>query len=530
MSRRIDIELTSVRDEQTWTWRAVGAREPKGVIPAGLVPDGAGVGDELRVEADFFVDGIEITSVLPAKGERKEPERLEILGSGGDQAGVTTTLVSKKGRGRGERSGSRDRDKRGRGDNDRRGGKGRGETKNKRGSGRSDKRRESPAKPAPPAKPKPKRLKARRVHRDAVVAELPEVQRPIAEQLLKGGLPGVRKAVADQNVLNKTEGRPQIDPAPLLNLAEDLLPGLKQAEWHDRADAALTGIDELDLRDLRSVVVAAESAARSEETRSLAEDLRQAVAERVDRDQSEWIRDIAEALDDDRTVRALRMSSRPPKAGAPLPPDVTTRLVDAANAALSADAGPQRWGTVLDAVAFSPIRTSVTPAGVPANPNDELLETVKRLSSRVPEIAKLFGIEPQPERPKRGGSRGPRRGKSRGRGKGPASGAPQQAKESPARETPPRDEPRAPSPDEDNGPDTDDPANAVDGPEAAEQPADHTGDDDGPETVPNADAVAADVSAGDGPAVATASEADADSGSQANPADSQAASEEAGRS
>ena len=63
---------------------------------------------------------------------------------------------------------------------------------------------------------------------------------------------------------------------------------------------------------------------------------------------------MTEALDDERTVRALRMSSRPPKAGAPLPPDLTNRLVEAANASLTDETGPQRWGTVLDAVAYSP--------------------------------------------------------------------------------------------------------------------------------------------------------------------------------
>ena len=51
MSRRIEIELTSVKDDETWTWRAVGAREPKGVIAASLLPEGAAVGQELRVEA-----------------------------------------------------------------------------------------------------------------------------------------------------------------------------------------------------------------------------------------------------------------------------------------------------------------------------------------------------------------------------------------------------------------------------------------------------------------------------------------------
>ncbi len=416
MSRRIDIELTSRRDEETWTWRAAGAREPKGVLEAALVPDGSSVGDELRVEAEFLIEGIEIVAVLPPKAERREPDRLELLGSGQEPAGgVTTSLASKRGRrdrdDRGPRDGGRRGDRRDRGP---RGERDRGDRGRGRGESRRPPRQQRPERPPPPAKPKPKRLRAGRAHRTEVLAALPEERRPIAEQVLRGGIPAVRKAVEEQNERNRAEGRPEIDPAPLLQLAEDLLPPLKEAEWHDRADAALSGIAELDLRDLRSVVVAAESAARSDTTRALAEQLREAVAARVDQDQAAWLNEIGEALDDDRTVRALRMSSRPPKAGAPLPPELGARLVEAANAALSEETGPQRWGTVLDAVAYSPVRQSVVPSGIPARPSDELMETVKRLSTRVPEIAALFGIEPQkPSRRRRRPTDGPRGQKGR---------------------------------------------------------------------------------------------------------------------
>ena len=49
-----------------------------------LLPAEAKVGDVLRVEADALVDGIEITAVLPPKGERKERfERIEVQGRPG---------------------------------------------------------------------------------------------------------------------------------------------------------------------------------------------------------------------------------------------------------------------------------------------------------------------------------------------------------------------------------------------------------------------------------------------------------------
>ena len=34
---RIDIELTSSRPDGTWTWRAAGARQPKGVVSASVL-------------------------------------------------------------------------------------------------------------------------------------------------------------------------------------------------------------------------------------------------------------------------------------------------------------------------------------------------------------------------------------------------------------------------------------------------------------------------------------------------------------
>ena len=82
MPRRIDVELTSERPDGTWTWRAAGAREPKGEVDASIVPNGAKTGDVLRADAEFHIDGIEILAIIPSKNERREPERIEVLGIG----------------------------------------------------------------------------------------------------------------------------------------------------------------------------------------------------------------------------------------------------------------------------------------------------------------------------------------------------------------------------------------------------------------------------------------------------------------
>ena len=63
MPRRIEVELTSRRDDGTWTWRAAGARQPKGELEGRLLPSGAKVGDVVRAEADFDVEGITVTGM-----------------------------------------------------------------------------------------------------------------------------------------------------------------------------------------------------------------------------------------------------------------------------------------------------------------------------------------------------------------------------------------------------------------------------------------------------------------------------------
>ncbi len=72
MPRRIDVELTSTRPDGTWTWRAAGARQPKGELDGSLLFAGAKVGDVVKAEADFDIDGITITAIQPPKGS---PER-----------------------------------------------------------------------------------------------------------------------------------------------------------------------------------------------------------------------------------------------------------------------------------------------------------------------------------------------------------------------------------------------------------------------------------------------------------------------
>ena len=441
---RMEIELTSTRDDGQWTWRAAGARQPRGTVADVLVPAGTSVGDVLRVEVEQFMDGIEVTSVLVDRAERSEPETLEMLGSGHNEPLVTTKLAGRRGRRRDEDGprgrGGRDRRPRrddgekrdtdkGSGRKDRRPRRDDGEKRDTdKGSGRKDRQpqrddgekrdtdkgsgrrgrpdRRSPARPDAEAKPRARRLRPKRVHRKAAIAALPEDQQPLALVLARDGVPGVRSVIEAQNAAAETVGEPGIPAELLLKLAERIHPNLRTADWRDRAESALAGVDDIDLRDIRSVVVAAETAARGSEDRELADRLREALTARVDREHKAWIGEVTSALGEDRVVRALRLSSRPPKAGAPLPSPILDRLAAAAEASLTSDTGQDRWATVLDAVALSPVHQRVTPAGLPIEPTEQLLDVVKRVSMSVPSIAASFGVEPTP--PRRGRRSRPR--------------------------------------------------------------------------------------------------------------------------
>lgn len=408
MSRRLEIELTSERPDGTWTWRAAGAKLPKGDLDGTLLPGGTKVGDVLRAEAEFLIDGIDITEVLPPKGERKQPELLEIKGSGREEPLVTTQLVS---RGRGEGRGrGRDRD----GDRPRRDRRDRGERGDRGDRPRGDRPR-GPRVDVP-ERPKPKRLRPGRAHRNAVIAEVPDEQRAIAEQVLRGGVPAVREAVIAQNEQARNENRPEQPVDQVVAMAESLYPRLRDAEWKDRAASAIADLDELDLRDLRSVVVAGDGASHDEEAREMLEQLRSGLTRRVEEEHTNWVADITANLDAGRFVRALRLSSRPPKAGTPVPAELSARLVTAVSEGLTPGTNQELWAAALDALAFSPVRQQVVPAGRPEQPTDDLLEAVRRVSDRVPKVAELFGVDPSEaaaakrRRPPRGKQSGPKAG------------------------------------------------------------------------------------------------------------------------
>jgi hypothetical protein len=416
MSRRLDIELTSNRQDGTWTWRAAGAKSPKGVVNGSLLSSNAKTGDVLKVEADFDIDGISVLSVVNMREKGQRGNVLELLASEKSFTPVTQKLADKP---KSDRKGGRDA--KGKRDGDSRPARPPRDPNAPRrpASTRPDGTTGRPARPsrphftAPPEMPKrptAKRLKPKHVHRTAVLETLPVEQRGVAERALEGGIKAVRDAVKIQNDQLRKDGKPEVPSDGLISMAQNLLPKLRVADWLDKAEAAKSDLATLDLRDLRSVVVASEDpmVMRDETTRALAAELKTALKERQDSAQTLWLSDITDALKVGRTVRALKMTSEPPKAGQPFPSELGAKLAQAATAGLTTETAPDRWIALLEALAFSPIRGQVKLTTLPQQPSEALLATVKRLSSLLPQIASLFGIEvspgvsaPRPLRPTR---------------------------------------------------------------------------------------------------------------------------------
>ncbi|MHB1091045.1 MAG: hypothetical protein ACYC0U_08325, partial [Ilumatobacteraceae bacterium] len=228
MSRRIDIQLTSSRDDGTWTWRAAGAKAPKGVVAASLLPTSVQTGDVFKVEADFDIDGISVLAVVPNKEKSQGRNVLQLITSEKSFTPVTQRLAE---RGKGDRKSARRPE-------------GSGPPGVKRTDGRRPDRKRPDSKPADsartglrgspgaerrphhegapdstrrvrrtpftvppelPKRPAAKRLKPKHTHRLAVLETLPDEQRAVAQRALEGGIKAVRDAIKVQNDLLRRE-------------------------------------------------------------------------------------------------------------------------------------------------------------------------------------------------------------------------------------------------------------------------------------------------------------------------------------
>ena len=413
MSRRIEIELTSNKGDGTWTWRAAGAREPRGLISADMIPKGAGISSVFTAEVQSDMDGIAVLAVIETEDTRTAPETIEVLGTGKRSSGVNF-------KGGGRRRGK------GRGDNFGSGGFGgdgfgQGQPRQKQQGGR----RKGGSRGA--GQDRPARLRPARVHRKKWLASVPPEHAALAEQIASGrGIANEKGGVAEMGNGSERGGAAEKGGAEENNSASEngaaseknsiseggnvaerdstskkggisdkdvaakLLSEYRMAEWRDRADLVLSNFEKIDLAEIRMLVADADVCARTPETRSQAEEARQKLGERTERQHGEWLADLATNLSEGRVLRALRMSGQPPKAGVPLPLDLVKWLATATADILTPEAQPDRWEITLQALAVSPVRRLVRPSQPPAVVSPDLTEAVKELSPRFPQIAALF--------------------------------------------------------------------------------------------------------------------------------------------
>ncbi len=418
MSRRIEIELTSQTGDGSWTWRAAGARQPKGTVDAALVPAGEKVGALLRADVDVGLEGIEIlalTAVKPARSPEKTEGRIEVKGTPKRAPDVSVILAPGSGRRRRDEDGERGERRGGRrgpapdGDGGRRGERGEHAERAERGE-RSERPRGGggPRRPAGrrpgegdgrPARGERPVAPTSTVHRNAMLATLRPEQIPVAEQLLRGGLQAVRQAIDAQNTAAKAAGKPPVAADGLLAMADELLPVVRLADWKDRASVAQTAGKDYRLRELRAVVAASRTVNLDEEGRAMAKALQESLDQRTTALREEWLARITNALNDGRVQQAVEASIRPPEPGTRCPAELAVRLAAAAGEAMTAELAPEEWMRLLDAVVASPVRRTVKPTGIP---DDEVAKQAARnAAGSVPALAKLLGLRIPPPPPRR---------------------------------------------------------------------------------------------------------------------------------
>ena len=394
------------------------------------------------------MDGIFVTAVQPPKpsrGSNGDSQRIELLGSGPAAGGVSVSVMARTrrrletgtpehadgrpppGRGTrrpgraehpdaregafpdGERTRSdhlRDRTRHGRPDGEKDAGRARrpaprgpeeGKTLQRTGATRPQAPREEGADRRGRKRPEPVTT-----NRNAALAEVRPEQLPVAEQLLRGGLPAVRRAIDEQNARCRSEGHAEISPEPLLAMAEELLPSIALASWKDRALTVRNAGRDAPFREMRSVVAGSSSVTLDDEARGLLAALRESLDARVTALREAWLGRMGTALDGDRVADALRISSHPPEPGARLPGELAVRLATAASAVMSPELAEEHWADLLQAVVDSPVRRTVKPQGLPRQPSEELLKAARRAAGAVPEIARLLGLPiPPPPGPRR---------------------------------------------------------------------------------------------------------------------------------
>lgn len=234
-------------------------------------------------------------------------------------------------------------------------------------------------------------------HRNTLLATLSPEQLPVAEQLLRGGMPAVRTAVADQNRNATTQGRPTIDPVTIERIAEDLLGRTNLALWKDRASGAGGAGRELRLRDLRAVVTSAKTVSLDDEARTQLKELQAALSTRLEHLRTQWNEKLEAAVAVKNVPEALRLVARPPDMSTRVSAEMAVKVVAIVSESLTAELDPTLWREIVTLTVDTSIRRNVKPLGIPADEASHALAVHN--AGAIPELAKLLGMRVPPPPP-----------------------------------------------------------------------------------------------------------------------------------
>jgi hypothetical protein len=222
-------------------------------------------------------------------------------------------------------------------------------------------------------------------------------QLPVAEQLLRGGVPAVRAAVELQNKNAAAQGRPTIDATTIERIAEELRNRTNLALWKDRAGGAIGAGRELRLRDLRAVVTSAKTVTLDEEARVQLKELQTALTARVEHLRTQWNEKLEHAITAKNVKEALALVARPPDVSTRLSADAAVRVVALVSESLSAEQDSKTWNEIVELAADTSIRRNVKPLGIPADESSHAVAVHN--AGAIPELAKLLGMRVPPPPP-----------------------------------------------------------------------------------------------------------------------------------
>ena len=404
MSRRIEIEITSINGEVA-TWRAAGAKLPKGSLATSLLPSGTAAGAEFRADVEQNMEGVEILAVLPVKSASPldlRGERITIVAKAPTGPDIQVTYASKGGKSRRDGDGPRGR----RDDDDARP---RRDDKGSRGPRAGGPAGEGADKGGRPARPRTNDRRGPRperpvgpplltVHRNAFLATLNPEQLPVAEQLLRGGLPAVRTAVAEQNKTATAQGRTTVNADAIDRIATDLLGKANLAMWKDRAAGAQSAGRDLRLRDLRPVVTSAKTVNLDDEARAMLKDLQAKLTAQIEVLSTEWLAKIATAIETKNALEALTLAARPPEFRMQVASESAAAIAALASESLNDSLAPAQWIILVQAAVASPMHRTIKPTGIPAD--DVCRNEAIKVAGAIPELAKLLGMKVPPPPPR----------------------------------------------------------------------------------------------------------------------------------